>query len=318
MNKITASNVFFIRLGEGSQFAQECIEGGYLKFKYISHQHQMCLNGDWDKVKDYWVKERNQNERVASQDLNQIKTFYTADENAIWITFHNQTLYWCRAKKEVIEVDDGYRIRQAVDGWHNCAIDNGRIFKISEIDGRITKTAGYRGTICEFSEENKKRILMLINGEEPEAVKKAKESYALLMKSVEELVYSVDPKTFEMLADMIFSRLGMQRYSALGAKIEFIDFEIRMPITNQNTAVQVKSQTSQEQFEAYLQKFDQERHNYEAFYYVYHTSDKPLTVPQGYSECVRLINGRDIAQFTITTGLLEWLMAVCGGSKSAV
>jgi hypothetical protein len=86
MNKpqrIEATEVYFIKLGRGGKWEEECLRDGILRFGYDEASHEDCEAGNWDAVYQYYLKYRRNNKGTARSDTTQIKIFYTAPSSAI-------------------------------------------------------------------------------------------------------------------------------------------------------------------------------------------------------------------------------------------
>ena len=118
----------YIKLGERGCWEKSCIEeDNIVKFGYEG-KHEECLQGKWDIVKEYWLSNRS-DPGTATRDVNQIKDFYELSEDDIWITFYKRKMYWCRAYKQVIELEDGTRIRNVIGSW-SCNDVKGNVLSI--------------------------------------------------------------------------------------------------------------------------------------------------------------------------------------------
>ena len=108
-----------------------------------------------------------------------------------------------------------------INGKHELLVDN--------LDGRITKVQAYRGTIC--SVELEEYLIRRINGEVIPEVEEAKEAFSNLINKVENLIKGLWWQDFELLTDLVFSKLGWQRYSVLGKTEKGIDLDLYSPST---------------------------------------------------------------------------------------
>ena len=89
------------------------------------------------------------------------------------------------------------------------------------------------------------------------------------------LIQSLSWKDFELLVDLIFTSSGWQRISVVGKTEKYIDIELISPVNNKRAFVQVKSQSTFNEFEIYKSKFNNMK-QYDEMYYVVHTPDKKL------------------------------------------
>lgn len=294
----------YIKLGIRGVWEEECIErDNTIRLGYESPYHQESLQGKWEVVRDYWLKVRNGDEGAASRDINQIRDFYELTESDIWVTFFRRKLYWCRTSKDVIELDDGSRIRRVIGTW-SCKDANGRTLAVENIDGRITKVQGFRGTICGVALPD--YLLRKINGEPQPDVEAAKRALGELKANIEELIRGLWWKDFELLVDLIFAKAGWQRISVLGKTEKDIDLDVYSPLSRKRAFVQVKSSTNAEQIAEYRKVYS-EHEQYNEMYFISHTfAGDPKEVAD--DDRIHLWGVPQIAELVIHEGLVDWLI----------
>lgn len=122
MEKIIPTAVQFIKLGEAGEWEQQCLSEGTLRFGYHETPDNLCVEGRWENVHEIWLEKRKGNKASASSDIRQIKTFYTAGAETVFITFFGGFLYWCRPSGQVAVQEDESRIRKTIEGWKNTSI----------------------------------------------------------------------------------------------------------------------------------------------------------------------------------------------------
>src|SRR6476660_2978218 len=66
--KVDATEVYFIKLGRGGRWEEECLRDGILRFGYDDASHKDCEAGNWDAVHQYYLKHRDNNKGTASSD----------------------------------------------------------------------------------------------------------------------------------------------------------------------------------------------------------------------------------------------------------
>ncbi len=303
MDRINPSKVRYIKLGAGGDWEKWCIDNGAIRLGYESPYHQESLLGHWDKVREHWLKARNWNEGAATRDINQIRDFYELSEDDLWITFYQRRLWWCRASKEVEELDDGSRIRRVIGKW-SCENVLGQPLAIENIDGRVTKVQGFRGTICGIELED--YLINKINGVIQPEVQKAKANLDALKNNIKDLIMGLWWKDFELLIDLIFSASGWQRISVLGRTEKDIDLDIFSPVTQKRAFVQIKSKSDLPTFKYYISLFE-EYEQYDEMYYVVHTTDSSL-MGIDLKDNIHLLDISRIAELVINSGLVNWLI----------
>lgn len=77
MTKVTASKVYYIKLGMGGEWEAECLKEGTLRFDYHQTSSEV-LRGDWQAVSNFWHEFRN-DKGAATRDVNQIRIFFEAE-----------------------------------------------------------------------------------------------------------------------------------------------------------------------------------------------------------------------------------------------
>lgn len=293
----------FIKLGEGGCWEKSCIEEeNTIRFGYEG-KHAECLLGEWDKLYDFWFSNRK-DAGAATRDVNQIRDFYELSDSDIWITFYKRKLYWCKAEKAITELGDGTRIRKVIGKWNSYSV-NGKPLAIENIDGRVTKVQGFRGTICTVNQSE--YLVRKINGQDQPDVEKAKESLSELKKDLRTLVQGLWWKDFELLVDLIFTKSGWQRISVLGKTEKDIDIDIFSPVTRKRAFVQIKTATTPNEIDSYYDRF-KAYDQYDEMYMVYHTLNGNVSEKIATDFSVHLIDIERISELVIHTGLIDWLM----------
>lgn len=300
MEKITAKDVKYIKLGPSGEWEAECIESGFIKFGYHETPPELCLNENWDEIHKIWKRIRNGNEAAATRDVNQIKAFYTAQKDTVFITFFNGFLYWCQPTGGASVLEDNSRIRQTISGWHNQSI-GGNKFTRNTISGQLYKTQGYRGTICNVSIPE--YVIRKINDELSPEVIEADRAEIEYLKSVRKLCNLLTWQDFELLVDLIFSASGWRRTGSVGNTQKTVDLELELPTTGERAFVQVKSTADLNTFNEYVAHF-QASTAYDRMFFVWHSGS--LTEKQ-MVEGVTLIGPNKLAEMVLSSGLTRWL-----------
>lgn len=283
---------------------QSCIQENTIRLGYHSPHHHDSLAGNWNEVRQYWLKARNGNEGAATRDINQIRDFYELEESDVWITFYKKKLYWCHAAREVIELEDKSRIRNVIGGWSSTDV-NGRTLSIENIDGRVTKVQGFRGTIC--SVELQDYLVRKINGLAIAEVETAKASLEKLKSDVEDLVKGLWWHDFELLIDLVFSKAGWQRFSVLGKTEKDLDLDVYSPATQKRAFVQIKSTTNRAEVESYIDAFS-EYEQFDEMYFVFHACHSDLSDLEERRPNIHLWGPQRISGLVVNAGLVEWLI----------
>lgn len=304
MKNILAQNVLFIKLGESGKFEKDCIEvNNSIRLSYRGVPHNLCLNKDWDAVRNYFIQVEQVQPFVASSHTNQIRQFYEEDENTLWITFYANKLWWCFSKPDIKELIDNTKERPVIGKWSDKDI-NGNLLLAGNISGKLLKTQGYRGTICSVLE--KRYALLKINNEQLKEVMDVEEAMHNLKVKLAFLIQHLQWKDFEGLVDLIFRQAGWQRISERGKTQKSIDLELLAPVTGERAIVQIKSQSNLKEFNAYQEVFANMT-GYDKFFYVVHSPQKDLQYFKNETENLLFFSDQ-IAELTISSGLVEWVI----------
>jgi hypothetical protein len=304
MEKIKASKVLFIKLGEGGKYEKECIEKDQvLRLSYRKVEHQLCIDKKWDNVRDYFLTDENSKTYVATSHANQIRQFYEEGENTLWITFYANKLWWCFSKPEITLLDDKTKIRPVISQWSDKDI-NGNVLLAGNISGKLLKTQGFRGTICRVPEQ--KYTLDKINCEQSKEVIEVEQAMNNLKDKLICLIPNLQWKDFETLVDLIFRQSGWQRVGEKGKTQKSLDLELLAPVTGERAIVQIKAQSDLPQFLDYQEQFAA-MNDYDKFFYVVHTAKGGLANYQNESD-TKLYLIEKVAELTISAGLVEWVI----------
>ncbi|ODT97473.1 MAG: hypothetical protein ABS82_00575 [Rhodanobacter sp. SCN 67-45] len=301
MNELPESTkAYFIKLGEGGAWEPTCLAEGTIKFGYHDTPQDLCEQGEWGEVWAFWARRRG-NKGTATNDTRQIRTFFEASEDDIFVTFSQGYLWWCRpASTPVVQnAEDGSRLRRTVEGWRNTSI-RGQPLSVSRLSGKLTKTQMYQGTICEVYE--RVYLLRRINDQRTPELAAAEATEQVLVKQILAMVRLLTPKDFELMVELIFSRSGWQRQSSTGGSQKTLDLDLLLPTTRERAFVQVKSRTNTVQFDEYAAEFaSTDAHN--RMFYVWHTG----TINRERPANITLWGPDVIGSTVLDAGLLGWL-----------
>ncbi|MBA4801831.1 MAG: hypothetical protein H2040_08190 [Euryhalocaulis sp.] len=301
---INPSDGRYIKLGQGGEIADACLNDGKLGLFYESLSHNAALANDRDKLRREAIEKLGRSDSgTATRDADQVLDFYHATKSTLWITFHNGDLWWCFADDGVsLEPDRssyGYRTREVLAPWQNTDIE-GNPIRLSDLSGAITQTAGYQGTICRLRSLD--AVVRVINAEQHPAAISIKECQTALSRHLLTLIRTLTPKDFELLVDLVIGRLGWRRTGAVGGPQKTVDLEIEQPLTGERAFVQVKSRSNQSELDDYVQRF--EAFGTDRMFYVWHSGpDLTSQNPQ-----VLLLGPEDLVRLVRSAGLTEWVL----------
>lgn len=300
---IEAETVKFIKLGQSGGWEERCIESDkpMVRLGFDNPHHQKCIDGDWDFMNSYWCESKTKGK--ATETTNQIKDFYTLPSTAMWITFYKRKLYWCFSEEAVEQLGDGSRVRKVIGTWRSDDI-NGQPLYVENLSGKLTKVQMFRGTICSVKESD--YLLKRINAQVLPEIREAKDCLRNLVSSIKALIKNLSWQDFELLVDLVFSNAGWQRVATLGKVEKSIDLDVISPVTGRRAFIQVKSQSSKNEFKDYIDQFEG-MPQYDEMYYISHTDTATLEEVQ-LPKNVQLIGLEHMAELTVNAGLVKWLI----------
>lgn len=293
---------YFIKLGRRGRYEGDCIKDGILRLGFNNPYHDECLKGNFDSIRQ-WFEGKGKAKGVITAIVNQIRAFYESGEDHLWITFYKRKLWWAFAAPGIEQLGDGSRIRKVRDGWKSTDV-NSEVLSVDKISGRLTKVQMFQGTICEVKEN--KYLWGKINAIVSPEVDRAKKSMSELVDSALPLIKSLTWKDFELLVDLLFVNAGWKRLEVLGKTEKDIDLDLMMPINGRRAFVQIKSSSTQAEFDKYLHTFT-ENDMYHEMYFVVHTLKKELQ----FKNCERpvtVINDKALSKLVVNSGMFEWLI----------
>jgi hypothetical protein len=235
---ISPKLAYYIKLGRHGEWEKECItETQTLRLGYNSIPDDLCRQGKWDEIHENFKKER-EDLGAATRDRNQVRSFYEADENVLWVTFYGERLYWCFSAPEITLLPDKTKVRHVIGRW-SCTDIHGEPLQESQLSGYLLRMRGFRGTICKVKEIE--YLVRKINGDVQPEVEEVLKAKAELESRIETLIRKLSWKDFELLIDLLFRQAGWQRLSELGKTKKDIDIDLEYPLTGDSFYVQVKS-----------------------------------------------------------------------------
>ena len=299
MTAVTASHLYYIKLGRGGDWEAESLRDGVLRFGYREAPHDLCARGDWQGVWEA-MKTIRGDAGAATRDVNQIRAYYEADEHSIFVTFVGGLLYWCRPSGPVELLDDRSHRRQTSEGWRNTSV-NGTLLSADRLSGRLLKVQMFRGTICDVRAGD--YLLRKLSDQLSPEVAAAEEAERALMTAIVDLMRLLTWQDFELLVDLIFSTSGWRRVSQVGRTQKTVDLELILPSTAERAFVQVKSQATSAALNDYVARLA-EADAYDRMFFVWHTGDiAEESSPAG----VILLGPRKLSRMVLDAGLSSWL-----------
>lgn len=317
------NRVRFIKLGRGDEgIERRCVELGKASIGFwssIEEFYQLALSEQWDEYRNLALERIQSNvgyehmgfpakQRHATSARNQVKDFFESDESTLWITFHGPHLYYgVLSKDSRPEIDNslGGCTRELAHGWSNLDANGNPLF-IDKLSGNLTKVRMFKGTCCSINDhKNVEYLKHRLGGEVPESVQQIDNCRKQLVTAVSGAIQGLQPKDFEVLAEILFSR-SWKRIGKAGGSRRFVDITFEHPMDPDRTiAVQVKSRTSVHTILDYLGNPEIDR--YDHFYFVYHTLDGCIQPDEIDQSGVTLIDCEKLANLVVDSGLTHWL-----------
>lgn len=315
----TETPVRYIKLGEGdSKRDQRCMNENIAFMHFGSNKEGMfevCRDKRWAELYDLLLHQQGKTPGTATNLKNQFQAFVEDAGDVLWFTFFKGSLWWgFLAPGLPVQPDPelGF-VRRIEDGWRCTSLASsesspGSVLSMDDLSGRITKTAGFRGTSCTLTGDDRLCLIHRINGTVPREISEALDAREKLRQKLVGVIRRLTSQDFELLTEHIFTSAGWRRISATGKVLEVVDIVLEQPLdTCRRIFAQVKSRTSQAQLLEYVEEFEGRHALYERMYFVYHTSDGPVHVPNGVAGVV-LMGPEEIADKVIDAGVVSWLI----------
>ncbi len=302
---ITAPRALFIKLGEAGGWEADCIARGELRFGYHPVPHEACLAGRWGEVESA-LREISRDAGAVTRHLKQVRDFYEAAEDVVWVTFFADRLWWCRSRPGVTRHPNGDKTRAVVGAWSDQDLAGEPLLK-GRLSGKLLALQMYRGTICSVGELS--YLLHKINATAEPHVARAQAAFEALQQALHPIIRSLHPKDLEILVDLVFRQAGWQRVGVSGGVEKDIDLDLISPVTGERIAVQVKADTRVAEWNAYRQKYADMR-GFSRFYFVTPSTRPELleAARQGEDASYVFWGIEQIAAQAVRGGLTGWLL----------
>lgn len=312
---ISASRALYIKLGEGNCWARLSFETDTVRFGFSEISNELALaaaeNDDFMAISDYYRLQPGVTSGTATRYSNEVRAFYTAGADVLWITFAEGRLWWCFSDPTVSPTLDadfaavGSKYRNTIRKWSDKDIV-GKTLWTNSLRGSLTTTAGFRGTICRVAEFD--YLLRRLNGQETAATAAVRQARQNLIESVIPLIRGLHWKDFELLVELVMTQGGLRRVSATGGTQHTTDLELELPLTGERALVQVKSQLDQLTATRIASELVQAAGNARVFI-AYHTGPRHLATEH---ENVTLIGPESLGEHIVDLGLTAWMMSKVG------
>jgi hypothetical protein len=299
---IDFDKAYYIKLGSEGQWEKSSIDENKIRIGWAGQSLKDINVRDWNRIREK-LEEEISDKGAVTRDLNALKKIVLSTPNDIWVTFYSSHLYWCRVDNNDVKEDSTSKYRTLSKEWSCLDISSNPLI-ISNVSGKLSKTQGFRGTVCDIAETA--YLKRLINNQPSKEFININNNKKELLKNISEAIHLLHWSDFETMVDILFTRAGWQRISSVGKTQKYIDMEYREPVTEKLYQVQVKSSSDLQQFNDYASRFNKGR--FEKLYYIVHTPHKSLISRSSTNPNIELLLSTKLAEMIIDLGILGWLM----------
>jgi hypothetical protein len=311
---IAASRALYIKIGEGNCWARSAFDRGTVEFGFFDLPSGLAeaaaSRSDFSSIREFYIAQGNV-PGTATKYSNEVREFYTADRDVLWITFADGRLWWTFAAPGVTATpharpqEMGSRHRKTIGSWSDTDIRGQKLW-INSLRGSLTTTAGFRGTICRVHEFD--YLSRRINGQETEATQHVREARKILIAAIRPLIQGLQWRDFELLVELVMTQGGLRRVSETGRTQHTIDLELVLPLTGERALVQVKSELDQSTATGIIADLC-EAAGAARVYVVFHTQNGDISDDH---DNVTLVGPDALAERVVDLGLTNWVMDKVG------
>ncbi|MBN8736288.1 MAG: restriction endonuclease [Xanthomonadales bacterium] len=301
------NSVRYVKNGRNGQWWKAAKENSQIHLGWKTIPRELLQAPDLIAIERI-IKNYYGTKRGATQDVNALHDALDAPSRHIWTTFQDGYMWWCTAKDGAIpnprgeSADEGNFWLNCDRPWSNRSL-NGTLLAMPDLPGSVTKTAGFRGTIC--TPRAWQSVLRIIRGETDPDAANAGKARANYESAVLQMIKRLSWKDFEQLIDLILTRSGWVRISTVGKTREGVDIDAENVAVGEIAFVQVKSAADQGVLANYIERFEQRRDYYARMIFAVHSPTGMLTPPP--DTPVQIWSGDLLARLAVRTGLGEWV-----------
>lgn len=304
---IRPSKILYIKLGAGGSWEQSSFDNGRIEWGLDCDPHDLPSDGRWDALRQHYIAS-GFSPATATSYVREARSFYDPAPDILWITFARGHLWWAFAEPRVellgpASLTQGSRYRQTVSGWQ-CTNIKGEPLRVDGLSTRMTRLAGYPRTLCAVKEAD--LCLRYINAEADAVALAVQQAQDALVLGIERLIQRLSWSDFELLTDLILTRSGWRRISALGGMMKDVDLVVEQPLTGKRMAAQVKSAMNRHTLADYHNRLITSGAA-ETLLIVCHSPEADVvTAAAAYGDTMQLLTGNALARLTIDCGLIQW------------
>lgn len=300
--------VRYIKLGQAGRWEAASLDGERIDWGLPSDPHELARAEDWEGVRRHYLAQ-GLNPATATAYVNETRTFYDPDPAVLWITFARGRLWWAFARPEVHWIGgsgegQGTRYRETLGGWHDHDLA-GDPLDLERLSSSLTQLAGYRRTICRVKEAD--YCLRMINAQPDPLLMQVADARHQLEAHLASAIARLSWADFELLVELILTRSGWRRISAIGGTMKDVDLVVEQPLTGERMLVQVKSKADQLVVEDYARRLGA-RAGEERLLLVCHSPQAQLREPELAGRQLQIMTGPEIARRTAACDLVDWVM----------
>lgn len=168
---------------------------------------------------------------------------------------------------------------------------------------RLTTVGGYRQTLCNV--DAKDYAVRRINGQVEPVITEARQHQEKMRSIAANMIAGLHWRDFEVMVDLIFTRNGWRRLSAIGGTQKDIHMAIEQPVTGERAFVQVKSQATATVLRGYAARLGKNP-IYDRMFFVCHSPKGALSAPENGK--IDVWTGARLAEMALKSGLFDWLI----------
>lgn len=293
-------NAFYIKLGLAGKWEADSIATGKLRLGWEEQTIKDINNRRWDSIGKQL--RGGSKPHTATNDLRRLKDIVESTPEDIWVTFHQNKLWWTRLSKDPVHEDGISKYRVTARPWSDKT-EGGKLLVVNDLPGKLAQLQGFRGTACRVSEVDLLRRLLA--GASSPLARAISRRRSALAESLALAIKELHWKDFETLVDLIFRHAGWLRVSVLGQQAKGYDLELREPITGDRYVVQVKSQAALSDLNHTLASFSPI--DYRRVFFVVHSPDQDLASAIDLPAHVEIVRPALLANLAVEAGLASWL-----------
>ena len=304
-------SVRYVKNGGGGRWWPAALERGQVHAGWSDIPGSVVASKDMQLVADTLRRTRYAGDRRGFQnDYNQLAALLDRPSQHVWITFEAGDMWWCTVKDDVtVSQLTSDRLHGSFwltcsRPWQNTSL-NGRKLSISNLPGVVTRTKGFRDTVC--TPAGWKEMLRVIRDQVDPIVVAAERARDAYVAAVQSLISRLHEKDFEALIDLILARSGWARLDRVGGVTEGTDLEAENAAIDEVAFVQIKSSAGQRELNESIENF-RRRPRFNRMIFAVHTPNQKteLSVPTGFPG-VHLWTGAKIAELVVKHGLGDWV-----------